>query len=377
MTRAPEEKAAHPVIKMLHVFPSFGYGGQQARFAALAAGLGPAFSHRVAALDGDLSAQALLVPDAPVELERFILKKSSLASPANVFGLRRLIGTSGTDILCTYNWGSIEAALANRLGPNAPHIHFEDGFGPDEAADRQTLRRVLARRVLLGRATVVVPSRTLEQTALKIWKLKPDRIRRMENGVDFMRFQKPPSGLRSAVAVGAVGALRREKNHRRLITAFAEADRSGRATLTIIGAGPEREALLAAAKDSPAAARISLPGPTAAPENVYCDFDVFALSSDTEQAPLSLMEAMAAGLPVVATNVGDVAEMVADENRVFVTPPGDDEAFTLALTHLIQDPAARAALGAANRKKAREEFDFAPMIARHKALYLETAGRDG
>lgn len=377
MTRPAEAKTAHRSVKMLHIFPSFGYGGQQARFAALAAGLGPAFLHQVVSFDHDLSAKALLPREAKAALQRFAHKKSPLASWTNVSRLRRLIKKSAADLLCTYNWGAIEAALANRLGPRLPHIHFEDGFGPHETGGRQALRRVLARRALLGKSVVAVPSHALEKTAVEVWKLSPGKVRRLENGVDFARFQKSPSGLRTRVAVGTIGALRPEKNHRRLIEAFAEADRGGKATLTIVGAGPERERLLAAAQRSPAAARFFLPGPTAAPENAYCDFDIFALSSDTEQAPLTIMEAMAAGLPIVATDVGDVAEMVADENRAFVTARGDDDAFRQALVHLLQNPDARAKLGAANRKKAKERFDVSAMVARHRALYLELTGRHG
>lgn len=376
MTRPAEAKSAPRSVKMLHIFPSFGYGGQQARFAALAAGLGGAFSHQVVSFDDDLSAKGLLSREAKAALQRFAHKKSPVASWTNVSRLRRLIAKSAADLLCTYNWGAIEAALANRLGPRLPHIHFEDGFGPDESGGRQAFRRVLARRLILGKSTVVVPSRMLEKTAIEIWNLKPGNVRRLENGVDFARFQKAPSGLRTQVAVGTIGALRPEKNHRRLIEAFADADRGGKATLTIVGAGPEREALLAAIKESPAAARIFMPGPTGAPESVYCDFDIFALSSDTEQAPLTVMEAMAAGLPIVATDLGDVAEMVSDENRAYITRAGDGEAFGQALMHLLQNPDARARVGAANRKKAKEKFGLAPMVARHRALYLEMAGRN-
>ena len=63
-----------------------------------------------------------------------------------------------------------------------------------------------------------------------------------------------------------------------------------------------------------------LVGPTAAPERTLGDVDIFALSSDTEQMPLSILEAMAAGLPIVATDVGDVRAMVADDNLPFIVP---------------------------------------------------------
>jgi len=92
--------------------------------------------------------------------------------------------------------------------------------------------------------------------------------------------------------------------------------------------------------------------------------DIFALSSDTEQMPLSLLEAMAAGLAVVATAVGDVSQMVCEANRAYVVPARDED-FAAALARLIDDGRARHSLGLANEKKARESFDEELMAARY------------
>jgi glycosyltransferase involved in cell wall biosynthesis len=376
LKRTPSGTDPSPV-KMLHIFPTFGYGGQQTRFAALAAGLGEDFSHRVIVLDDDLAASALLDGVAEAAFEQFRPQKTSTLSAANIFGLRTRLKRAKADILCTYNWGSIEAVLANAIGPRLPHIHFEDGFGPGESAGRQALRRVWARRLLLRKAALVVPSRILEMVAVKRWKLPPANLWRIENGVDAERFRPPPSKRGDGIAVGAVGALRPEKNFRRLIDAFSHASSGVEAHLTLIGDGPEKEALARAAEESAAAGRIFLPGAVSAPEEAYRAFDLFALSSDTEQAPMAVMEAMAAGLPIVATDVGDIAAMASKENRPFITPLGDEDAYRAALGRLMRDHDARARLGAANRKKACEAFSLARMIERHRALYLAKAARCG
>ncbi len=364
-------------ITMLHVFPSFGYGGQQARFAVTAGGMGGAFSHHVTALDGDFTARSLVPYHAPVRYWKFPARKSAFISLANVIRYRKLLKDTKPDILCTYNWGSIEASIANRLGPRLPHLHFEDGFGPGESVREQKERRVIARRLLLRGAMVVVPSHELEAAAKDIWKLDASRVLRIENGVDYARFQTKSSRLGHRITIGAVGALRPEKNFTRLVNAFVKADQARKAALTIYGAGPERTHLRDSIESSGARDRISLPGPTRAPEEAYNEFDVFAISSDTEQAPLVLMEAMASGLPVVATNVGDIAKMVSEENRAFITPLGDEDAFVDALAHLMQDQDAREKIGAANSRKARDEFNAATMIERHRKLYLELARRHG
>ena len=359
---------------LLHIFPSFTYGGQQARLAALARGLGAEFSHHVVALDGELSARALFHDDIAVDFSACVLKKSSGIHFSNLAKLRQILNAVKPDILCTYNWGAIEAVMANRLGPKLPHVHFEDGFGSDEILGRQSRRRVLARRLLLGASVVVVPSHKLEDIALSQWKLKAARVQRIENGIDYERLRDGQRGHRSQVVIGSLGALRPEKNYHRLVDAFIGADLNDTARLEIIGDGPERLALVAYAGDD---ARVKFPGATSLPENAYAQFDVFALSSDTEQAPLSLMEAMAAGLPIVATNVGDIADMVAPENQAYITPLGDDEAFSHALIQMVQNPSARAEIGAANRRKAKEAFSLERMTQCHRSLYYSLVGEHG
>ncbi len=359
-------------LALLHVFPSFSFGGQQARLAALARGLGRDFRHYIVALDGDHAARALFPGDIKASFSTLKMNKSSVFSLSNIRKLRRIIKETSPDILCTYNWGSIEAVIANRLGPNAPHIHFEDGFGPDETVDRQSAKRIAARRLLLGRAEIIVPSACLEAAAKDKWKLT--RVRRIENGVDYENFQRQHAGHAGALVVGSIGALRPEKNYARLIGAFRAADKDRIARLEIFGGGPERERLLSLAAGDE---RISLPGPTDQPASAYARFDIFALSSDTEQAPISLMEAMAAGLPALAPNVGDIAAMVAPENLPYITAPGDDDAYAHALAQLLQDPSARAAIGAANKRKAKDAFSLERMVEAHRALYRSLAGGDG
>ena len=106
-------------------------------------------------------------------------------------------------------------------------------------------------------------------------------------------------------------------------------------------------------------------------------FDSFALSSDSEQFPISLVEAMAAGLPAVATAVGDVAQMVSDDNKPLIVDPADEAAFAAALDSLAERPDLRRAIGRANRQAASVEYDEARMIASYARLYEEAISRPG
>jgi glycosyltransferase involved in cell wall biosynthesis len=99
--------------------------------------------------------------------------------------------------------------------------------------------------------------------------------------------------------------------------------------------------------------------------------DLFALSSDTEQMPIAVLEAMSAGLPVVSTDVGDVRDMVDATNRPYVTPLGDDKAYTLALRTLVCRPDERATLRRLNRSRCAETYGLHVMVDRYRRLYEE------
>ena len=159
-----------------------------------------------------------------------------------------------------------------------------------------------------------------------------------------------------------MAALRPEKNLARLLRAFHIATREQHARLVLIGNGPERPKLEQLAGELGIADRTHFAGHIADPTSLIKALDVFAMSSDTEQMPLSLLEAMAAGVPVAATDVGDIGAMLPEFGRAFVTAL-EDGALASALAALIRDPGLRQTLGAANRTKAEREFDQQTMFA--------------
>ena len=352
---------------LLHVFPTFAVGGSQMRFAQLVRLHAERYRHTVLSLDGnyDMAGRLAAFPITYPKLE--FDKRKTLAS-WRLF--RRRLRDIKPDVLLTYNWGAVEWALVNRFGPAIPHLHIEDGFGPEEA-QRQLNRRVWTRRLALtGRKTkVILPSRNLERIAREIWSLPATQVRYLPNGVDCGRFAAAPRPDRAGpLVIGTVAGLRKEKNVARLIEAFSEVSSqraAGSLELLIVGGGAERPALENLARQRGAAVRFA--GQTNEPEKFLPQMDIFALSSDTEQMPLSLLEAMAAGLPVVATAVGDVREMVAAENREYVVPVRD-ELFAGALARMIDEKQARQTLGRANEKRARENFDENVMAARYAEL---------
>jgi glycosyltransferase involved in cell wall biosynthesis len=357
---------------LLHVFPSFAIGGSQMRFAALANHFGRRFRHAIVATDGRTECRKNLNEDLDIDMPEILLRRRDTVG--NVRRFRSLLRNLRPSRLVTYNWGSIECAMANWPGLT-DHIHIEDGFGPEEA-ERQLTRRVLTRRFVLARSTVVLPSRTLHRLAAESWKLDPAHLRRVPNGIDCARFGAP--GITpfdwpgEGPIIGTVAALRPEKNVMRLVEALHKVRSRTLCRLLIAGDGPERAALeervsVLGLKDA-----VRFTGQITETEQVYAALRVFALSSDTEQMPVTVLEAMAAGLPVAATQVGDVAQMVAAENRSFLTPR-DASALAGAILRLIENPAAAASIGAANRAVVRDTYNQEKMFAAYEGLFCGMA----
>jgi glycosyltransferase involved in cell wall biosynthesis len=352
---------------LLHVYSTFGVGGPQVRFAAIANHFGQRWRHAIVAMDGNTACRERLDPGLAVSFPDVGLHKGE--TTGNIRRIRAVLRDMRPRTLITSNWGSIEWAMANAVFPLAPQVHIEDGFGPEER-NIQIRRRVLTRRLVLRDCTTVLPSQTLLRIATDIWRLPRRSLRYIPNGIDLARFAVTRSTDPNRVPViGTVAALRAEKNLGRLLRAFRLAvadDLGGR--LVIVGDGPERPMLEALAQQPGLLGRVHFTGHQPDPSATLAEFDIFALSSDTEQMPISLLEAMAAGLPVAATDVGDIRAMLPAESQGDVTPL-DDAALAAALRRLLLDPAARLRQGGANRCKAVQTYDETTMFAAYADLF--------
>jgi len=276
----------------------------------------------------------------------------------------------------TYNWRAVEWGLAN-LFRGCPHVHLEDGFGPDEA-DRQLRRRVWFRRgVLSCSQRVIVPSHTLYRIATETWKLSPRRVQYVPNGIDPEPFRCDPDpairahfcGDQPCLLIGTVAVLRPEKNLPRLLRAFQIVHRAlPHARLVIAGTGSERSRLEQMAARMDLRELVWFPGHVAEPQSLYRALDLFVLSSDTEQMPYSVLEAMAAELAVASVDVGDVREMVAPDNARFVVPK-DEARLAEAMLGLLEDPGRRARMGHRNRQRVESQFSLQKMLATYDQLF--------
>ena len=342
-------------------------------------GFGEGFSHSVVSLDGRSEAAELVPPNVDIQMIEAPSKQGPLGG---VRGMRHLLRREQPDLLLTYNWGAMDAVLAARSLGLSRHVHHEDGFNADET-DGLKARRNVTRRGALARTDLIVPSRTLEQIARRTWHLS--KVHLVPNGIDtvpFARNERAGAAFRQkygvpneALLVGAVGHLRPVKNFSRLVRAFELIERTGLGRplhLFIAGEGPARgeleEVLRASALPE---GLVHMPGHVTDIKAALSAFDVFALSSDSEQHPLSILEAMAAGCPVVATDVGDVSISLPEQARaeMIALGPGVEAGLAAALMRLLADDERRAELARAGLEHVNRTFSLRVMLAAYRRIW--------
>ena len=371
-------------MRFLHLHSSFHAGGKELRAAKLINAFGGGVSHSiVSAQPGAFGAASAIAKAMTVD---YPADYPPLAGSPMPDRLRQLAeAMAGHDLILTYNWGAMDAVMAHALFGKymrlPPLVHHEDGFNEDEAARLKTSRNWFRRIALARTAALVVPSRQLETIALQTWQQPRGRVHRIVNGIDtaaysgkarrdaLPRLIKRPGEL----WLGTLAGLRPVKNLPALVRVFAGLPEEWQ--LVILGEGPERETIRAEAIALDLAHRVHLPGFAADPALAVGLFDLFALSSRSEQFPISVVEAMAAGLAVAAPSVGDVADMVAPANRPFIAAAGDEAALGRALLRLAQDGKLRRAVGAENRARARAEYDLEAMVRAYRDVYEAAMGR--
>lgn len=370
--------------RLLHLHSSFAAGGKELRAAKLMNAFGKGVEHVVvSAVPGEMAAAAAVGRHVRVAYPDDFPALSGRPFPRRLLGLARAM--QGFDLVLTYNWGAMDAVMAHTVFGRhlglPPLIHHEDGFNQDEAERLKPVRNWYRRIALTHAQGLVVPSQRLEQIARTAWAQPARKVFRIANGIALADYggRARPDALPRVIKrdgelwLGTLAGLRAVKNLPRLVRAFARMPEPW--NLVILGEGPERDAIRAEAVRLGLGHRVHLPGFASDPAKVLGLFDLFALSSDSEQFPISVVEAMAAGLAVVSPRVGDVAAMLAPENRPFVTPAGDEAALGAALAALAGDPAARQAIGAANRARAAADYDEAQMIAAYARRYGDAMGR--
>src|SRR4051794_1360484 len=243
-------------------------------------------------------------------------------------------------------------------------------------------RQVALARFLLRRATVAAVSDDIRSIMVDGRWSPARQVRTIVNGIELERYR--PGQGRGEVrrefgwpddrfVAGIVARLSPEKDHSTLLRAFARAPEG--AQLAIIGDGPLRAELEAQVGAPGLGGRCRFPGERSDVPRLLPALDAFVLSSTSEGTPLTLLEAMAAGLPTVTTRVGGMPAAIQEGETGLLVPPADSGAMAEALARLARDPALRRRMGDAGRRRAEEAYNVERMVRDYEQLYEEMMAR--
>lgn len=282
-------------------------------------------------------------------------------------------------ILHTYNLAAMEFCFTAALAGVPVRIHAEHGRDASDPQGLNPKHNFLRRRLAPFIDRYIPVSDDLQRWLADVVRIPAAKNHLIKNGVDTERYAPRADATTAApwgpddIVIGAVARVQDVKNHRSLVAAFALLRERlpalrARLKLTIVGDGP----LLGAIREQVAQAGLQdavwLPGARADVAELLHGFDVFALPSLAEGTPVSLLEAMACGLPSVCSNVGGIPEVVVDGVHGLLVPVEVD-ALAEALARYVQDPALMVRHGAAARARIEEKYSMDAMLRAYMALY--------
>lgn len=290
-------------------------------------------------------------------------------------------------ILHTYNLSAIEYSVAATLAGVPVRVHAEHGRDASDPEGKNWKHNLL-RRLLIPFVDYFVPvSKDLQQWLRSRIHVPDAKNLLINNGVDTRQFAtgkrndirsdrlKKESGFpEDAFVIGTVGRIQDVKNHAGLIDAFIRLrellpEQKQRLRLAIIGDGPLLSTLRAKVQDAGIAELVWLPGAREDIADVMPFFSLFAMTSIAEGTPVVILEAMASGLPVVATKVGGIPEVVIDNQTGKLVNAADPNAFAQALSAYLLAPEILAQQGAAGRQRVEEIYSIEAMLGSYAGLY--------
>jgi glycosyltransferase involved in cell wall biosynthesis len=371
--------------RVLHVIDSFDLGGAQTFLLDLVRHLDRTrFVPEVAAMHGhgifECSFREVGIPTYSLSPSKF--------PPRFITNFWRLMRREKYDILHFHLFGANLCAKPLAIAMGHPAIVVHDQCN-DALRDRNLLLLTADAIANRGASRVIAVSESVRRYLLSKEALPDVRVEMIPNGIDTQQFAPPEMGQRQAARVrlglpeecfiiGGVGRLVAQKNFSLFLKVAAPIARRHPGVLFVIaGSGPLERVLRQEADSLGLAERVRFLGHVADRAELYHVMNVLLLPSDFEGTPMSLLEAMASRLPVVASAVDGIAEVCTDEKDALLVPHGDQAAFVRALNLLLSDSELQADLGRSARQRIQEHYEIQGVVRRIEQIYLDVLNNQG
>lgn len=360
-------------VRVLHSLSAIASGGVEARHLQIASNLGEPFEHRFLGTTGGELAETLRGRGFRVDL---LGPVGSVLAPGRYRQALRVLDGWRPDLVhgAVMEGTTLGLAVAKRF--RVPLLMEETS----DPANRRPMGHRLVRLVAAGAKRCVAVSPAVGRYLTADLGVSASKVQVLVNGVprpspstaaDVQQLREQLGIGRDDPVIGTVCRL--FDDHKRvtdLVAAFDALQPGPRPShLVIVGDGRDQQLIADAAAATAAAPRIHLVGRQHPADPYYALMDIFAITSSREAFGLVAAEAMRAGLPVVATDVGGLADIVVDEVTGLLVPPRRPDRVAAALQRLVDDPALRERMGAAGRQRADEEYSVERYLAEVEALY--------
>jgi len=371
---------AQPLV--LHVIHHLVIGGLENGLVNLINNM-PAshFRHAVACIENYSDfRQRLVRPDVEV----IALNRSSIGIWKLRRDIYRLCRRLKPAIVHSRNMSGLDALVPARLAGVGHCVHGEHGWDVGDLAGKKWKPALMRRLHSPFVDRYIAVSKDIERYLTNRIGISPSRVTQIYNGVDTRRFTAEPAesagslplefAKGGSIVIGTVGRIQAVKDQATLLRAFADMlrhrpDLRDKVRLAIVGNGPLLENLRQLAESLGIRAQTWMPGAAPNVPEILRAFDLFVLPSLSEGISNTILEAMASGLPVLATAVGGNVELVEAGRCGDFFHPGDVQSLATLLTKYVSDPSLRHEQGRAARQIATEKFSLAAMVASYQAVY--------
>jgi len=331
-------------------------------------------------------------PDGPLktQLKRGVKIHELQKGKGNDFVLpvkmARLFRKEEIDIIHSNNWSTFaESAAARWIAFTPAMLHAQHGLEMNDTEAflkmKRYKRNMMRRTLTYFTDQIVTVSNATKKFVCDEWKTPEKKVKTIYNGVDFISLTSP-FNLRKKVrknlgideddlVIGSVGRLMKVKNYPSLIKAFASLSvKNPNLKLMLIGDGPEKEYLTALIKGFYLDDKAMLLGHRSDVRELLVAMDIFILPSFSEGISISLLEAMAASLPVVVTEVGGNPEVIENNISGIIVPPDDSEVLANVMWQLVNQTVRRQNLGVHARNRVEKKFNLNRCVKEYEDLYF-------